>query len=278
MNVSEYLSRIDYQGAARPNIECLKAVHQQHLLNISYENLDVQFGRPLDFDIERIYEKIVHRQRGGWCYEMNGLLGWALGELGFDVMRMVGSVGYKDRGPETLGNHLVLCVQLDEPYIADVGLGNGLIEPIPLRAEQFTQGHREFRLESLGSDQWRFHNFPGAIPADFDFLYSPADEEVLAKSCETLQADPESIFKQNLICQRLRPEGVDFLLGRILIEYRGTTERKGLIDSAEEFAETISGRFGLSDDEVPSLWPRVVARHEALFGEKSSAEIDLGGG
>jgi N-hydroxyarylamine O-acetyltransferase len=278
MNVSDYLARIDYQGAVAPNLECLNAVHRQHLLNIPYENLDVQFGRPLDFDVERIFDKLVLRKRGGWCYEMNGLLAWALGEIGFDVMRMVGSVGYIDQGPATLGNHLVLCVQLDVPYLADVGLGNGLIESIPLSADRFTQGHREFRLESLGGDQWRFHNFAGAIPADFDFTYARADEAILEKSCENLQRDPESIFNQNLICQRLRPDGHDFLLGRILFEYRGTTESKSLLDSEDEFADTISGRFGLNDDAVPSLWPRVVARHEALFGQRSSAEIDLGGG
>ena len=82
MKVEDYLERIGYHGPVAPNLECLQAVHRRHVLAISYENLDVQLQRPVDFDEERIFEKMVVRRRGGWCYEMNG----------FDVMRMSGAV------------------------------------------------------------------------------------------------------------------------------------------------------------------------------------------
>ena len=256
-------------------LDCLKAIHRQHLLNIPYENLDVQLRRPLDLDLERIFEKIVHRRRGGWCYEMNGLLGWALGQIGFNVMRMTGGVERKERGDETLGNHLVLNVDLDQPYLADVGLGNGLIEPIPLRHDQFRQGHREFRLESLGAEFWRFHNFADAIPSDFDFRFAPADEALLAKSCSSLQSDPESIFRQNLICQRLRPDGIHVLLGRVLIYFTEPGSTKTILNSADELGESLLNIFGLNDIETRDLWPGVVARHEVLFGGSAPDDIVL---
>ena len=47
-------------------------------------------------DGERLsFEDGVEGGRGGWCYEMNGLLGWALEEVGFDkatVKSLVGSI------------------------------------------------------------------------------------------------------------------------------------------------------------------------------------------
>ena len=98
MRIEDYLARIDYQGPIGPDRESLSIIHRKHLLSIPYENLDVQRGRPLDLDIERIFDKIVHRGRGGWCYEMNGLLGWALSEIGFDVMRMAGGVMRSQHG------------------------------------------------------------------------------------------------------------------------------------------------------------------------------------
>lgn len=179
MKLEDYLTRIDYRGPVRANLDCLNAIHRLHLLNIPYENVEVQLEHVLDMDLSRIFEKMVDRRRGGWCYEMNGLLGWALGEIGFDVVRMVGAVTRKERGDETLGNHLVLKVDLDEPYLVDVGLGNGLVEPIPIRPGRFTQGHRKFRLERLSDGLWRFHNSAGAMPTDFDFLFAPADEALL---------------------------------------------------------------------------------------------------
>jgi arylamine N-acetyltransferase len=53
------------------------------------ENLDIQLERPVDQDIERIFDKIVRNGRGGWCFELNGPLQWALEEIGFDVTRCV---------------------------------------------------------------------------------------------------------------------------------------------------------------------------------------------
>jgi N-hydroxyarylamine O-acetyltransferase len=276
MELADYLERIGYAGPVVPDQACLDAIHRHHLLSISYENLDVQLGRPVDLDIERIFDKIVRRRRGGWCYEMNGLLGWALAEIGFDVMRMTGGVARKARGDEMLGNHLVLGVALDGPQIADVGLGNGLLEPTRLREGIVRQGARTFRLESLGGGLWRFHNSEGVMPPDFDFAYAPADETRLASMCERLQTDPESKFLQNLICMRRRADGTDFMLGRVLIEYApdGSKARR-LVESAEAFEKILCERFELEDPELPALWPAVVERHRALFGEAPVDAIPL---
>jgi N-hydroxyarylamine O-acetyltransferase len=272
----EYLARIGYEGPVRPDLACLKSLHRQHLLSISYENLDVQLERPLDLDPQRIFEKIVQQRRGGWCYEMNGMLQWALTEIGFDVMRMNGGVMRKEQGDPTMGNHLVLCVNLDEPYMADVGLGDGLLEPIPLRADNFTQGNLAYSLEPLEDDLWRFHNHEGRIPPNFDFRYRPADEDLFAEKCAELQSDPESIFVQNLICQRQRPDGVYILLGRVLSHITSDGVQRTLLNSPEELRDTLAAVFDLRDPQADDLWPRVVERHEALFGDTEVDEIQFG--
>ena len=265
MKLADYLARIEFKGQPKPDLECLSAIHRQHLLHIPYENLDVQLGRPLDLEIERIFDKLVRRRRGGWCYEMNGLLDWALSEIGFDVMRMAGGVMRSSGGDAMLGNHLVLAVRLDRPYIADVGLGNGLIEPAPLGSEPIRQEFRECRFEEIEDGYWRFHNFPGALPLDFDFRYEPADESLLAETCETLQTDPQSKFMQNLLCMRLHPEGTRFLVGKMLFTFSGLESSRIVLDSKEDLGRTLSDTFGLHDMPVEELWPRVVARHAELF-------------
>jgi N-hydroxyarylamine O-acetyltransferase len=271
-----YLSRIGFEGPVRPDLSCLKAVHRQHLLSISYENLDVQLERPLDLDPLRIFDKIVHQRRGGWCYEMNGILQWALTEIGFDVMRMNGGVMRKEQGDEAMGNHLVLCVNLDEPYVADVGLGDGLLEPIPLRADSFNQDAMAYALEPLEDDLWRFHNHEGRVPPTFDFRHAPADEDLFADKCNELQSSPESIFVQNLICQRLGADGVRILLGRVLSHLTNSGVQRTLLNSAAQLRETLIEVFDLAIPEVEDLWPQVVARHTALFGDTDVNEIRFG--
>ncbi len=271
MKLADYLCRIDYQGPVEPSLGCLTAIHRQHLMQVSYENLDVQLDRPVDLDIERIFEKIVHRRRGGWCYEMNGLFGWALAEIGFDVMRMSGGVMRSLAGDQVLGNHLVLAVQLDVTYLADVGLGNGLFAPTPLVEGRFSQESTNFGLERLEDDFWRFNNHPGAMASDFDFRLARADEAELARMCENLQSDPDSLFRQNLLCFRYHEDGLWVLLGKTLLSYSGSDPKstKRVLESADEFEQTLADRFDLREPDIAKLWARVSARHDELFATPS---------
>lgn len=199
VRLSSYFHRIGYDGPAAPTLDVLRDVHRAHACGIAYENLDVIQQVPVDQDIERIFTKIVTNGRGGWCYEMNGLLGWALTGIGFDVTRMCGGVMRAERGDEALGNHLVLKVNLDGPWIADVGLGDGIVEPIPLTQDQLTQHGRQVRFEELSPGEWRFHNRANGMPPSFDVFDRTADEALLARTCAALQDDPESMFRQNLV-------------------------------------------------------------------------------
>ena len=149
LNLEEYLTRIGYEGSLDPTFDTLCAMQRHHVYAIPYENLDVYLEYPVTVDIEACFEKIVHRQRGGWCYEMNGLLGWALGEIGFDVTRLCGGVGREFAGDIAMGGHLVLRVDMDDVWIVDVGLGNAATGPLKLEAGAHQQGERLFHLEHL---------------------------------------------------------------------------------------------------------------------------------
>jgi N-hydroxyarylamine O-acetyltransferase len=265
LNLPSYLECIGFSGEARPDLDTLRQIHRQHLLTIPFENLDVQMGRSTDLDPERIYAKLVKGGRGGWCYEMNGLLGWALQQIGFQVMRMTGGVRRAERGDTVLGNHLLLCVQLEQPWLADVGFGDGLFEPVPLQPHAFEQRGFGYRLENLG-DYWRLHNHAGGAAPSYDFRHAAADEDLLAEKCAWLASAPDSPFVTGLVVQKFVPHGYDIQVGRVAKQVSPQGKREWLIDSADELLETLSDRFGIDEPEVAGLWDRIVARHEAYFG------------
>ena len=152
MDLNAYLKRINYKGSLEPSFDTLRALHRAHLLNITYENLDIHLGRSLVLDEDVIFEKIVREGRGGWCFEMNGLFAWVLRELGFEVRLLGGAVNRILRGDETKLGHLLLLVNLGKPYLADVGFGNGFLEPLPLSQGSVWQDFLEFQLERLDND------------------------------------------------------------------------------------------------------------------------------
>ncbi len=264
MDLDAYFERIGFTDQPSVDLHTLISLQRQHLLSIPYENLDVQLGRLSNLDINRIYAKIVEQRRGGWCYEMNGILQWALEQIGFDVMRLNGGVLRAERGDDAMGNHLVLCVQLDEPWIVDVGLGDGPIGPYPLKPHAAEQQGFSYQLEQL-EDCWRFHNHPASTATSFDFYYRQANEDLFAEKCHWLSTAADSPFVKTLVCQRAVPGGYDVQAGRVVKRITSAGEQQHLINSAEELVESLLQRFGLDVPEAATLWDYIARQHEKHF-------------
>lgn len=265
--LSAYLNRIKFDGAVRPDLATLRALHRAHQYAIPFENLDVQLHRPVGLDAEGNYDKIVRHRRGGWCYEMNGVMGWALGQIGFDVMRISAGVMRAQAGDAQLGNHLCLLVRLDQPFLVDVGFGGSLKEPLALTASKREDHPYRLELSELDSGYWRFAEIAhgDAAAFSFDFRAAPADEALFAKKCQFLQTDPTSPFTQNLVVQRRALDTHLSLRGRVLVTRQVTRVEKRILRTAADLVATLRDGFNLDVPEAATLWPAICARHEALF-------------
>ena len=73
MNRELYLKRIKFTGKAIPTMEVLAQLQKAHLLAVPFENIDIHTNRKIDLNVDNIYQKIVLNNRGGFCYELNGL-------------------------------------------------------------------------------------------------------------------------------------------------------------------------------------------------------------
>ena len=269
-NLNEYFNRIGFDREPQVDIATLKDLQRLHLLNIPYENLDVQLTRRTGIGIDEAFHKIVTRNRGGWCYEMNGVLGWALEEIGFDVMYMSGGVARSLRGDSALGNHLVLLVILDGvQWLTDVGFGDGFIEPIPMSSEKFEQRGFGMSLEPIEDGYWRFHNHQFGGAPDFDFRLETADQKLLAAQCERLQTDPESTFVQVLVIQQFNKLGYDIQIGPVAKTIKPDGVEQRVLESAEEFQDRLGDVFGIQDSELGTLWLKTVDAYERFIAKQS---------
>ena len=273
MDLEAYLERIGFSGEARPDLATLRALHRAHLAAIPYENLDVQFGRRVTPDPAAAFEKLVTHRRGGWCYEMNGVFGAALEAVGFKVTRLAGGVMRAVAGDSATGNHLVLLVDVaGQPWIADVGLGGGTLEPYALAAGPMAIAGYDFRLEGADDGWWRFHNHRNFGATSFDFQLAPADPEMLAAKCDWLQSAPESIFVLHLIVHRFRGEEGLQILDRTLHRVTPGRVEKTVMGSADELVAVLAGDFGLDVPEAAALWPSLLARHERAMAAEAEAQ------
>jgi N-hydroxyarylamine O-acetyltransferase len=133
LNVDAYLDRIGLSAPLEPNLSNLERLQRAHLTQVPFENLDVYAGRTVRTDDEWTVTKVTQRGRGGWCFELNGAFAALLTQLGYDVERRAATVLYGS--VSAIPTHLTLQVNLERPYLVDVGFGDSFIRPLPLDAE-----------------------------------------------------------------------------------------------------------------------------------------------
>ena len=137
-----YLKRINYSGNIEPTIETLNKIHTQHLLNVPFENIDIHIKKPLNLSKNRLYDKIVLNNRGGICYELNGLFFHLLKFLKFNTRIISGRVFDEINGYGPNYDHLALIVTIEESeYLVDVGFGEFSLTPIKIEPSEKDFNH-----------------------------------------------------------------------------------------------------------------------------------------
>lgn len=133
MNVNNYLKRFRAAFSNSISLSQLTQLQDLHLQHIPFENLDVLQKVPIYLNLNSIYKKVVESNRGGYCYELNGLFQWLLTELGYDTYLVAATVLRPNGTWAKSDTHAAIVVQLDEPYLVDVGFGSATPRvPVPL--------------------------------------------------------------------------------------------------------------------------------------------------
>jgi N-hydroxyarylamine O-acetyltransferase len=226
LDLDAYLQRID-QDPTEPTAAALHALHQPHVRTIPFDNVDPALGRTPRLDLAALTDKLVHRRRGGYCYEHNLLFAAALERLGYPVRRLAARVAPDHPGPRT---HMNLIVHAEgQPYLADVGFGAGILSPMRLRAgEQADQAGWRHRLTRHDDGQWRLNKLEGqSWIAQYAFDETPQlpiDYEVANHYVAT---HPNSPFTGKLLVMRLDTGICRRFVGRELHTQRpdGTVDR-----------------------------------------------------
>jgi N-hydroxyarylamine O-acetyltransferase len=257
MDVREYLARIRYDGPLEPTAETLAGLHTAHMLSVPFENLDLHLGGRNVIDAERNYTKIVRNRRGGWCFELNGTFARLLEELGFAVTRYSASVVLSEPGSPDFA-HLTLRVDLDRPYLADVGFGDSFTAPLLLdeTGPQVRERGRVYRLEP--SDGRTLLTQDGR--PQYRFAHAAREMHEFEGMCRALQTPPGH-FTDAPICSMATTDGRISLAGMRLITTAGEErDERGLASDAERRA-VLRERFGveLGDAELTDSGSRAGA-------------------
>ncbi|MEX0682696.1 MAG: arylamine N-acetyltransferase [Dehalococcoidia bacterium] len=247
MDLGAYLHRIGYSGAVSPTLETLRGMHRAHFCNVPFENLDISRGVRIAVDEAVNFEKIVTRRRGGFCLEVTGTFARALRQIGFRV-DVIGARVLSEGSLSHPMSHMVLIVHLDEPWIADVGFGGRIIEPLRLeeRGEQVF-GMRRYVVENDGDHWFVTCMETGYETLTYTFTMQPREFEEFYPVCDWLQTSPDSRFTLGDVVSLATPTGRTTLARGRLITFNGVTREEREVTSVEA-AQVIREHFGVEPD------------------------------
>lgn len=264
-DIAAYLARIGYQSPVEPTLDTLHGLVAAHNRSIPFENIDPLMGIAVhDLGTEALTAKLVHRRRGGYCYENNGVMGYALEALGYGVDRLAGRVVWMQPpgAPQSGLTHNVLAVSVpgeDGRFLVDVGFGGQtLSSPIRLQAGPVQQTrHEPYRLiehpEGL--------QLQAQVRGEWQPLYqfSLRTQPLIDLSIGSWYSStyPTAVFVVGLSVALVTDDARWNLRGRNLaIHANGGTERTRLASAADVLDQVVN-RFGIDVSGLGDVEARV---------------------
>jgi arylamine N-acetyltransferase len=252
VDLAAYFDRIGYRGPAEPTVDTARALVAAHNRSIPFENLDPLLGIPVaDLSAAALTDKLVHRRRGGYCYEHNGLMGYVLDALGFGVERLAGRVVWMNPdGPLPAQTHQVLRVTVpgvDGPLLVDVGFGGQtLTSPIRLAAGPVQETrHEPYRIQERGDGLQLEAEILGAWQPLYMFTTRPQPRIDLEVGSWYVSTHPNSFFVTGLTVALVTDDARYNMRGRHLAIHRGGNTEQIRFDTAADVLDALTDRFGI---------------------------------
>ena len=252
IDVAAYLDWIGYDSSPSLDLATLTELQQLHMTAVPFENLDIALGDGVALDAATAVDKIVEGGRGGWCFEVNGAFASLLEALGFRVTLLGAAVLLS--GPSRVIDHVALEVQVDQPYLVDVGFGESFTRPLALNRSGRQDGGNaayEFIASPEGTTMARLdESGADAVPvAQYRFKRVAHSLKDFAAVSASMQVDPGKNWHKRPFATRLLdrgPDRVTLTSDRLKIIRDGkTTEQPIIID---EWSTTLYDWFGIRLD------------------------------
>ncbi|XP_078369756.1 arylamine N-acetyltransferase, pineal gland isozyme NAT-3-like [Oculina patagonica] len=272
--VEEYLARIHYTGPIEPTIEALTKLQRCHMLSVPFENLSVFGKEKIILSKDWLFDKIVRRQRGGFCYELNTIFSLLLDYFGFKHKKHGAIVfSHKSGRISPPCNHKILATNIgNELWLSDLGFGDSCLTPLrfsglPVPQEQqsgiyrlrkdgdefFYEEKIKIIVDELGREERakeKFTTDPEWAPR-YKFDLIPRTIEDFYDKLHFHETDPKSPFTHDRICTMATPSGRITLTGSKVVTstYLGDNkvrkESKQILGGEEEIVKELEQKFGI---------------------------------
>lgn len=283
MDTQAFLQRIglsEYDGP--PRLEGLSQLHEAFVSQVPYESVQFQLAPGGPLEPEESAKRIIARETGGYCFQLNGTLALLLTELGYRVRMHRGGAQTPTRAGDVDASHMVLTVSglaedPDRLWMADAGLGEALVHPLPLEEGSAYQEPFQLRLRpSEKVDGWRLDHDQRANLIGMDFESAAVGLDAFAAQHANLSTNPDSAFRRLASAFRRKPSSVVVLRSVGLSETFADRIDTTVIENPTDYFAVLADVFlvplpHLTQPDRDQLWRRVWTQYEDFLAKQSTA-------
>ncbi len=245
--LAAYFKRIGFAREPQADIATVREMMRCQLFSVPFENLDVQAGKVVSLVPEDIVSKVLYQQRGGYCYEVNGVFAMALEALGIPYQFVAARpMFYPVRRPKT---HMAIVITLDgEQWLCDLGFGSyGIRAPMQLGVldAEVRQDSDMFMLSKADSQEYLLKAWVnGEWLNQYGFNLYPQEWIDFGPANYLNSTHPDAIFVQKLLVVLHTPIGRKILFGDSLkrVEHQNVIQQTVL---PEQTISILAEEFGL---------------------------------
>jgi len=257
---NEYIRALGLQKR-KPNLGFLTDITRRHAAQLPFSSVGPLLGDELPLDIESVYQRIVVRQRGGYCFEQNGLMYEVLKELGFSVTLYLARVIYNEDIHPGL-THRITLVELDgKRYIVDVGFGPlGPGQPVRMSEEETRENFRVFRIAEPDPGEFHMQTLKdGGFYSMYKFELSRYDQADCEIGHFYSHKHPAASFVNNLVVSRIMDHEIRSLRNRDFRVITGSGEQQTTIEDAAQLGVILDTQFDIkvTRAECDQLFARI---------------------
>ena len=250
-----YLKRIGVEKVQKADKETLNALVLAHQRTVPFENLDIydaKFG--IDLGVLALYDKIVLRRRGGYCFELNAAFESLLRNLGYDCYAVAVRVIWNFTCPMPV-SHRGIVVTIDGVrYFCDVGFGGPSPQGAILLdyANEQPSGPNVFVVGKGGHYGMNGTTISrivdGKIEPILMFSEHPTDPVDFLAPNEYQSKNKNSMFRKDRLLNRITETGVITLSGNVLKIHSGGDTTEKTFSTENELKAAMKEHFGIEVD------------------------------
>lgn len=252
-DLDAYFERIQVEREENYTEEYLDKLVFAHQCQVPFENLDVRRGEPIRLGTLDLFDKVITKKRGGYCFELNGLFSRFLRDCGFDVFACrVRITRGKNFVPPVLHRATIVTLE-DGLYYCDVGYGG----PQPGGCIKVEDGvvkdvaGQTYRISKYDEHWWTISRTVEEGWEDvMQFTLVPQPEPDYIALSMYCSMHPDSVFVQKTMLNRRLVNGSIALMDELYVRNIGGERTEEIITDKKRYAEVIEKEFGIPGAEA----------------------------